>query len=127
MHSLITCAKKTVAKVKIAHPGIPRIPAKELAQLLKNKADIVVVDTQASDGYEMWHIPSAVNITYVSTEDPTHRQRYCRAGVMLGNCCHTLNYPLDQCAALLHNATATQGAWKPKRIFLKRQSEELMN
>jgi hypothetical protein len=46
-------AKKTVAKVKIAHLEIPRIPAKGLVQLLKNKADIVVVDTQASDGYEI--------------------------------------------------------------------------
>jgi rhodanese-related sulfurtransferase len=67
-------AKKPEAKVKIALPEIPRIPAKELVQLLKKKAEIVVVDTQASDGYEMWHIPSAVNIPYVSTEDPTNRQ-----------------------------------------------------
>jgi rhodanese-related sulfurtransferase len=67
-------AKKSIAKVKLAHPEIQRIPAKELVQLLKNRADIVVVDTQASDGFEMWHIPSAVNITYVSTEDPTNRQ-----------------------------------------------------
>jgi len=67
-------AKKPEAKVKIAHPEIPRIPAKELVQLLKKKAEIVVVDTQASDGYEMWHILSAVNIPYVSTEDPTNRQ-----------------------------------------------------
>jgi rhodanese-related sulfurtransferase len=66
--------KKSDAKIKLAHPEIPRIPAKELAQLLKNKADIVVVDTQTSDGYEMWHITSAVNIPYVSTEDPTNRQ-----------------------------------------------------
>lgn len=66
--------KKSVAKVKLVHPEMPRIPAKELVQLLKNKADIVVIDTQASDGYEMWHIPSAVNIAYVSTEDPTNRQ-----------------------------------------------------
>jgi rhodanese-related sulfurtransferase len=67
-------SKKPVQKVKLAHPEIPRIPAKELVQLLKAKADIVVVDTQASDGYEMWHIPSAVNITYVSTDDPTNWQ-----------------------------------------------------
>jgi rhodanese-related sulfurtransferase len=67
-------AKKPNSTVKVAHPEIPRIPAKELAQLLKNKADIVVVDTQAADGYEMWHIPSAVNISYVSTDDPTNRQ-----------------------------------------------------
>jgi rhodanese-related sulfurtransferase len=67
-------AKKPELKVKFAHPEIPRMPAKELVQLLKNKADIIVVDTQAPDGYEMWHIPSAVNIPYISTEDPTNRQ-----------------------------------------------------
>ena len=67
-------AKKSDSKLKIAHPEIPRIPARELVQLLKSKADIVVVDTQASDGYEMWHLPSAVNISYISTEDPTNRQ-----------------------------------------------------
>jgi rhodanese-related sulfurtransferase len=67
-------SKKPVPKVKLAHPEIPRIPAKELVQMLKTKADIVVVDTQAPDGYAMWHIPSAVNIPYVSTEDPTNRQ-----------------------------------------------------
>jgi rhodanese-related sulfurtransferase len=67
-------AKKPEPKVKLAHPEIPRMPARELVQMLKNKADIVVVDTQASDGYEMWHIPSAVNIPYISTEDPTNRQ-----------------------------------------------------
>jgi rhodanese-related sulfurtransferase len=67
-------SKKSVPKVKLVHPEIPRIPAKELAQLLKTKSDIVVVDTQAPDGYEIWHIPSAVNIAYISTEDPTNRQ-----------------------------------------------------
>jgi rhodanese-related sulfurtransferase len=67
-------SKKPVPKVKLAHPEIPRIPAKELVQLLKTKADIVVVDTQDPDGYEMWHIATAVNIPYVSTEDPTNRQ-----------------------------------------------------
>jgi rhodanese-related sulfurtransferase len=67
-------AKKSEPKIKLAHPEIPRMPAKELVQLLKNKADIVVVDTQAPDGYEMWHIPSAINIPYISTEDPTNRQ-----------------------------------------------------
>jgi rhodanese-related sulfurtransferase len=66
--------KKPVPKVKLAHPEIPRIPARELVQLLKKKAEIVVVDTQDPDGYEMWHIPSAVSIPYISTEDPTNRQ-----------------------------------------------------
>jgi rhodanese-related sulfurtransferase len=45
-----------------------------LVQLLKKKADIVIVDTQSPDGYEMWHIPSAINITYSSTANPMDRQ-----------------------------------------------------
>ena len=67
-------AQKGETKVKLAHPEVPRMPAKELVQLLKKKAEIVIVDTQAPDGFEMWHIPSAINITYDSTADPTNRQ-----------------------------------------------------
>ena len=50
------------------------MPAKELVQMLKKKADIVIVDTQSPDGYEMWHIPPAINITYSSTANPMDRQ-----------------------------------------------------
>ncbi len=66
--------KKADVRTKMAHPELPRIPAKELAQLIKSKADIVIVDTQAADGFEMWHIPRAVNIPYSSTANPTDRQ-----------------------------------------------------
>jgi rhodanese-related sulfurtransferase len=62
------------APVKLAYPEVPRMPAAELAQLLKSKANIVIVDTQPSDGYQMWHIPSAVNIPYVSTANPMDRE-----------------------------------------------------
>ncbi len=67
-------AKKPEEGIKVAYPEVPRMPAKELVQLLKKKADIVIVDTQSADGYEMWHIPSAINITYDSTANPTDRQ-----------------------------------------------------
>jgi rhodanese-related sulfurtransferase len=67
-------AQKGETKVKLTHPEVPRMPAKELVQLLKKKADILIVDTQSADGYEMWHIPSAINVTYDSTADPTNRQ-----------------------------------------------------
>jgi len=67
-------AKKGETKVKLAYPEVPRMPAKELVQLLKKKAEIIIVDTQSADGYEMWHIPSAINITYDSTANPTDRQ-----------------------------------------------------
>jgi|WetSurMetagenome_2_1015567.scaffolds.fasta_scaffold246599_2 rhodanese-related sulfurtransferase len=63
----------------IVHPEVPRIPAPELAQLLKTRADIVIVDTQAPDSYEMWHIPSAINIPYISTANPMDRQLMLRA------------------------------------------------
>ncbi len=66
--------EKTSANAKRTHPEVARIPAAELAQLLEKKADIILVDTQSADGYEMWHIPSAINIPYVPTEDPTKRQ-----------------------------------------------------
>jgi rhodanese-related sulfurtransferase len=62
------------AQAKMSHPEIPRMHAAELAQLLKKKADIIILDTQPPDGYAMWHIPSAVNVPYISTEDPTDRQ-----------------------------------------------------
>jgi rhodanese-related sulfurtransferase len=69
-----TTAEKPQAKVKLSHPEVPRMPAKELVQLLKKKADVFIVDTQSADGYEMWHIPSAINITYDAVADPTNRQ-----------------------------------------------------
>ena len=73
-NSLPATAEKPQTKAMPAYPEVPRMPAKELAKLLKNKAEIVIVDTQSADGYEMWHIPSAINITYDSTADPTERQ-----------------------------------------------------
>jgi rhodanese-related sulfurtransferase len=67
-------AEKAPANVKLTHPEVPRISATELAQLLEKRADIVIGDTQSPDSYEMWHIPSAVNIPYISTANPTDRQ-----------------------------------------------------
>jgi rhodanese-related sulfurtransferase len=67
-------ADNTKTETKLAHPEVARIPAKELVQLIESKADIVIVDTQAADGYEMWHIPSAVNVTYDPVADPMVRQ-----------------------------------------------------
>jgi hypothetical protein len=42
----------TQIKVNLAFPEVPRMPARELVQLLKKEADIVIVDTQSADGYE---------------------------------------------------------------------------
>jgi rhodanese-related sulfurtransferase len=60
--------------IKIAHPEVPRIAALEVKKLIERKADIVIIDTQPAENYEMWHIPAAVNIPYVSTANPTDRE-----------------------------------------------------
>ncbi len=55
--------------IHLVHPEVPRIAPHEVKQLLDKKADLVIVDTQPADGYDLWHIPTAVNIPYSSTED----------------------------------------------------------
>lgn len=67
-------AKKTATRVMISHPEVPRIPATELARLIKSKAKVIIIDTQDPDGFQMWHIPTAINIPYSPTADPTDRQ-----------------------------------------------------
>jgi rhodanese-related sulfurtransferase len=62
------------ADVKIAHPEVPRIAALEVRQLIAKKADIVIIDTQPPENYQMWHIPTAVNIPYISTANPMDRE-----------------------------------------------------
>jgi rhodanese-related sulfurtransferase len=51
----------------------------EVKQLIAKKADIVIIDTQPAENYEMWHIPTAVNIPYISTGNPTDREMMLRA------------------------------------------------
>jgi rhodanese-related sulfurtransferase len=62
------------SKIKIAYPEAPRIAALEVKQLIAKKADIIIIDTQPAENYEMWHIPTAVNIPYISTANPTDRE-----------------------------------------------------
>jgi rhodanese-related sulfurtransferase len=64
----------TPAKVTRTHPEVPRIAALEVKQLIAHKADIVIIDTQPAENYEMWHIPAAINIPYSSTGNPTDRE-----------------------------------------------------
>jgi len=61
-------------EIKLAHPEVPRIPAKDVKRMIAEKADIVIVDTQPAENYDMWHLPSAVNIPYISTANPMDRQ-----------------------------------------------------
>ena len=44
----------------------PRIKPEELKKLIESKADIVVVDNQPKDVYEMEHIPGAVNFPWAT-------------------------------------------------------------
>jgi rhodanese-related sulfurtransferase len=62
------------AKAILTHPEVPRIAALDVKQLIAKKADIVIIDTQPAENYEMWHIPTAVNIPYISTGNPTDRE-----------------------------------------------------
>jgi rhodanese-related sulfurtransferase len=61
-------------EIEWSHPEIPRIAAKDVKKLLDNGADFVLVDTQPADGYDLWHIPTAINIHYSPIGDPTNRE-----------------------------------------------------
>jgi rhodanese-related sulfurtransferase len=62
-------------KKQIVHPEVLRIPAKEVKELLAKKADFVLVDTNPADYFELWHIPTAINIPYISmVDDPANRE-----------------------------------------------------
>jgi rhodanese-related sulfurtransferase len=56
-------------KNAIVHPEVPRIAAAEVKEMLARKADVVIVDTNPADSYDMWHIPTAVNIPFVTLMD----------------------------------------------------------
>jgi rhodanese-related sulfurtransferase len=62
------------ARMKVAHPEVQRMAAIEVKQLISKKADIVLVDTQPAENYQMWHIPTAINIPYIATANPADRE-----------------------------------------------------
>jgi rhodanese-related sulfurtransferase len=62
-------------KIKLVHPEVPRIPAKEVKEMLAKKADFVLVDTSPADYFELWHIPTAINISYITlADDPSKKE-----------------------------------------------------
>jgi len=62
-------------KKQIVHPEVPRIPAIEVKEMLAKKADFVLVDTNPADYFELWHIPTAINISYIAiADDPSKRE-----------------------------------------------------
>lgn len=60
----------TTAKEKIPLPQVPRITAEEVQRLIKEKGNVVLVDTDDSESYGDEHIKGAVNIAYDPTADP---------------------------------------------------------
>ena len=62
-------------KKQMVHPEVPRIPAKEVKEMLANKADFVLVDTNPADFFELFHIPTAISIPYIKlADDPSIRE-----------------------------------------------------
>jgi rhodanese-related sulfurtransferase len=62
-------------KIKLVHPEVPRMPAKEVKEMLAKKADFLLVDTSPADYFELWHIPTAINIPYITlADDPSKKE-----------------------------------------------------
>ena len=59
-----------VRKRNIPFPQVPRITAEEVQRLIKEKGNVVLVDTDDSESYGDEHIKGAVNIAYDPTADP---------------------------------------------------------
>jgi rhodanese-related sulfurtransferase len=57
------------AKDALPFPKAPRITAEEVERRIKNKEDVVIVDTDDSISYGAEHIQGAVNIVYDPTTD----------------------------------------------------------
>jgi rhodanese-related sulfurtransferase len=56
-------------KETLPFPKAPRIKAEEVERLIKEKGNVVIVDTDDSISYGAEHIKGAVNITYDPTTD----------------------------------------------------------
>jgi rhodanese-related sulfurtransferase len=67
------------AKDKLPFPDVPRITAQEVQQRMKEKGDVVIVDTDDSVTYGAEHIKGAVNIYYDPTQDVTNADQTLQA------------------------------------------------
>ena len=56
-------------KDKEPFPQVPRITAEEVQRVVKDKGNVVLVDTDDSESYASEHIKGAVNIAYDPTTD----------------------------------------------------------
>ena len=57
------------AKETLPFPQVPRITAEEVERLVKDKGNVVLVDTDDSETYAAEHIKGAVNVAYDPTVD----------------------------------------------------------
>lgn len=56
-------------KETLPFPQAPRITAEEIERQIKDKGDVVLVDTDDSESYAAEHIKGAVNVAYDPTAD----------------------------------------------------------
>jgi rhodanese-related sulfurtransferase len=59
----------SASKDAIPFPQVPRITAEDVERQIKDKGDVVIVDTDDSESYAAEHIKGAVNVTYDPTTD----------------------------------------------------------
>ncbi len=67
------------AKETLPFPEVPRITAQDVEQRIKDKQDVVIVDTDDSMTYGAEHIKGAVNIYYDPTQDVTNEDQTLQA------------------------------------------------
>ncbi len=70
----ITVHYPALAKEDVVLPGIPRVSAEELKQMIDKGEDLVTIDTRDGGSYDAGHIKGAINIYYNPTADPMERQ-----------------------------------------------------
>lgn len=61
-------------KKGVVHPEVPRIRVNEVREMLAKNADFILVDTNPADYFEMWHIPTAVNVPYITLMNTPEKQ-----------------------------------------------------
>jgi rhodanese-related sulfurtransferase len=62
------------SKDPVPFPEVPRITAEEVQRMTKDKASVILVDTDDPIAYEAEHIRGAVNLAYDPTIDAQERQ-----------------------------------------------------
>ena len=69
-------------------PGVPHISPAELKHLIETTADIVIVDTQPKEAYEIGHIKGAINSPWASDIKSPDNLPKNKELVLYCNCTH---------------------------------------